>query len=84
MTRILVQSDGSFRWSRQVRADREVTAYLAWTDVSSNGVPWLTWKRRRQLGLGSLCKVQVCLQRPKDLTNGGQRSRRRRGGAGSR
>lgn len=41
MARILVQSDGSFRWSRLVRADRDVTAFVAWADVQSNEVTWL-------------------------------------------
>ena len=35
---IVVQSDGSFRWSRLVRVDRDVTTYVAWTDVQSNEV----------------------------------------------
>ena len=39
--RIVVQADGSFRWSRLVRSDRGVTAYVAWTDVKSDEVIWL-------------------------------------------
>ena len=39
--RIVVQADGSFRWSRLVRSDRGVTAYVAWTDVTSNELTWL-------------------------------------------
>lgn len=39
--RIVVQPDGSFRWSRLVRSNRDVTAYVAWTDVASNEVTWL-------------------------------------------
>lgn len=41
VARIVVQADGSFRWSRLVRSDREVTAYVAWTDVKSDEVTWL-------------------------------------------
>ena len=41
LARIVVQADGSFRWSRLVRSDRGVTAYVAWTDVKSNEVTWL-------------------------------------------
>ena len=41
LARIVVQADGSFRWSRLVRSDRALTAYVAWTDVKSNEVTWL-------------------------------------------
>ena len=41
LARIVVQADGSFRWSRLVRSDREVTAYVAWTAVESSEVTWL-------------------------------------------
>lgn len=37
---ITVQSDGSFDWSRQIRKDRGLTAYVAWEDVESNRVFW--------------------------------------------
>lgn len=38
--RIVVQADGTFRWSRLVKSGRDVTAYMAWTDVTSNEVTW--------------------------------------------
>jgi hypothetical protein len=41
---IRVQSDGSFTWTRQIRKDRALTAYVSWTDVESNRV---TWKKVR-------------------------------------
>ena len=37
---IVVQSDGSFRWTRQIRKDKAVTGYVAWTDIESNKVTW--------------------------------------------
>ena len=38
---ITVQSDGSFRWTREIRKDKDVTGYVAWTDVESNRVTWV-------------------------------------------
>jgi hypothetical protein len=37
---ITVQSDGSFKWTRQIRKNRGLTGYVAWTDVESNRVFW--------------------------------------------
>ena len=37
---ITVQSDGSFDWTRQIRKNRGLTAYVAWEDVDSNKVFW--------------------------------------------
>lgn len=37
---ITVESDGTFRWSRKIRKDRGITAYVAWEGVSSNQVFW--------------------------------------------
>lgn len=37
---ITVSSDGSFRWTRQIRKDKAVTAYVAYTDIESNRVTW--------------------------------------------
>ena len=42
--RIVVQSDGTFRWSRLIRTDRAVTAYLTHEATRSNSV---TWRRIR-------------------------------------
>ena len=38
--RIVVQADGTFRWSRLVKSGRGVTAYVSGTDVTSNEVTW--------------------------------------------
>ena len=38
---IVVQADGSFTWTRQIRKDKAVTGYVTWTDVESNKVTWL-------------------------------------------
>ena len=37
---IVVQGDGSFRWSRQIRKDRALTAYVSYIDTESNRVEW--------------------------------------------
>jgi hypothetical protein len=37
---IRVQSDGSFTWTRKIRKDRALTAYVSWTDLDSNRVNW--------------------------------------------
>lgn len=37
---IVVQADGSFRWTREIRRNRSVTAYVAYEDVKSNEVVW--------------------------------------------
>lgn len=37
---IIVRADGSFRWTRQIRKDKAVTAYVAFTDIESNRVTW--------------------------------------------
>ena len=37
---IVVQADGSFTWTRQIRKDKAVTGYVTWTDVESNKVTW--------------------------------------------
>lgn len=37
---IVVQADGSFQWTREIRKDRAVTGYVAWTDLESNRVTW--------------------------------------------
>ena len=41
---IRVQSDGSFTWTRKIRKDRALTAYVSWNDLDSNRV---TWKKVR-------------------------------------
>ena len=38
---IQVQSDGSFRWTREIKKSKDVTGYVAWTDVESNRVTWI-------------------------------------------
>ena len=38
---IVVQTDGTFRWTREIRKDKDVTGYVAWTDVESNRVTWV-------------------------------------------
>ena len=38
---IVVQADGSFTWTRQIRKDKAVTGYVTWTDVESNKVTWI-------------------------------------------
>lgn len=38
---ITVQADGSFRWTRQIRKDKAVTGYVAWTSIDSNQVTWV-------------------------------------------
>ena len=37
---ITVQSDGTFRWTRKIKKDRGLTAYVSWQDVDSNRVYW--------------------------------------------
>ena len=37
---ILVQSDGTFRWTRLIKKSKGLTAYVSWTDVKSNEVYW--------------------------------------------
>lgn len=37
---ITVQSDGTFRWTRQIRKDKGITAYVSYVDVKSNEVLW--------------------------------------------
>ncbi|MFM9133916.1 MAG: hypothetical protein ACKOT0_00520 [bacterium] len=37
---IVVQADGSFRWTRQILKTRGVTAYVAYLDTESNRVFW--------------------------------------------
>lgn len=38
---ITVKADGTFRWTRQIRKDKAVTAYVAFTDIESNRVTWV-------------------------------------------
>ena len=37
---ITVQEDGTFRWTRKVKKNRGLTAYVAYVDVRSNQVVW--------------------------------------------
>jgi hypothetical protein len=37
---ITVTSDGTFTWSRKIRPDKGLAAYIAYTDVKSNQVYW--------------------------------------------
>ncbi|MFM9136269.1 MAG: InlB B-repeat-containing protein [bacterium] len=37
---IVVKADGTYRWTRKIRKNRGVTAYVRWTDVRSNTVFW--------------------------------------------
>lgn len=37
---ITVSSDGSFKWTRLIRKDRSITAYISYTDIESNRVTW--------------------------------------------
>ena len=37
---ITVQSDGTFRWTRQIRKDKGITAYVTYVDAKSNDVFW--------------------------------------------
>ena len=37
---ITVQSDGTFRWTRQIRKDKGITAYVSYVDTRSNEVFW--------------------------------------------
>ncbi len=37
---IVVQADGSFRWTRQIIRSRAATAYVSYTDIESNRVVW--------------------------------------------
>ena len=39
---ITVNSDGTFTWTRTVRKNRELTAYLTWQTTQSNTVSWPT------------------------------------------
>lgn len=38
---IVVQADGSFRWTRQIIRSRAATAYVSYTDIESNRVMWV-------------------------------------------
>lgn len=38
---ILVQADGTFRWTREIRRNRDVTGYVAYEDLKSNEVTWV-------------------------------------------
>lgn len=38
---ILVQGDGSFTWTRQIRKDKRLVAYVSYTPTDSNRVVWL-------------------------------------------
>jgi len=38
---IVLQADGTFTWTRQVKKGKKLTAYVAYTDVKSNEVVWL-------------------------------------------
>ena len=40
-TAIMVRSDGTFRWTRQIKKSRGITVYMAWKDVHSNKVTWM-------------------------------------------
>lgn len=37
---ITVQSDGTFRWTRQIKKSKGLTGYVAWKDTESNRVFW--------------------------------------------
>lgn len=37
---IIVESDGTFAWTRLIGASRGLVAYVSWTDVESNRVRW--------------------------------------------
>ena len=37
---ITVQSDGSFRWTRQIKTGKGITAYVSYVDTKSNEVFW--------------------------------------------
>lgn len=37
---IVVRADGTFDWTRQIKANRKVTGYVAWSPVNSNKVTW--------------------------------------------
>ena len=38
---IVVQADGTFRWSRLIRRDKDITGYVAYQDLDSNQVTWI-------------------------------------------
>ena len=38
---IVVQADGTFRWSRLIRRDKDVTGYVSYQDLDSNRVTWI-------------------------------------------
>ena len=38
---ITVQSDGAFRWSRQIRKSKDLTGYVSYNDTKSNEVVWV-------------------------------------------
>ena len=38
---IVVQADGTFRWTREIRRNRDVTGYVAFEDLKSNQVTWV-------------------------------------------
>ena len=38
---ITVQADGSFAWTRQIRKDKGLTAYVAYQVIESNRVNWV-------------------------------------------
>jgi hypothetical protein len=37
---IVVQADGTFTWTRQVKGRKAITAFVAWEDITSNRVTW--------------------------------------------
>lgn len=37
---ITVSSDGRFKWTRLIRKDRSITAYISYADIESNRVTW--------------------------------------------
>ena len=41
---IVVQADGTFRWTREIRRNRDVTGYVAFEDLTSNQVTWVGLK----------------------------------------
>lgn len=44
--RIKISSDGSFTWTRLIRKDRGLTAYMAYQDLESNRVFWAKVRQR--------------------------------------
>jgi hypothetical protein len=41
---IVVEADGTFAWTRQIKKGRALTAYVSYTDTKSNEVVWLKVK----------------------------------------